>query len=233
VRNLLGRLFLVAILLSPAWAQKSTDEALAGQRWSQAVPLLLQQEKIRPGPNLYYNLGLCYQNLNDLGRARAYYQASLKRNPWNSALQNNLALLKADLLEPEPDESWWEFAGHCAPPEVLVVTMVSMSWASCALAWLYRRRARERWLWGGVSGYLLAGLAAFLWAASLLQPTRAAVLPETATLMNGPGGEFTQSLNVHAGNLVEIVKEQGDWVEVEALGKVRAWIRRDELLWVP
>ena len=57
--------------------------------------------------------------------------------------------------------------------------------------------------------------------------------PETATLMNGPGAEFSQSLNVHAGNLLEVVRQQGDWVEVEALGKVRAWIRRDELLWVP
>lgn len=217
----------------PVAAQPTTsDQALREQRWSEAVPLLLEGEK-SGGAGLYYNLGLCYQHLNDLGRARAYYQASLRRNPWNSGLHNNLALLKADLKEPEPDESWGEFAGHCAPPALLAIAMVVLSWASCGLAWLYRRRARERWLWGGLASYALACLAGALWAAALLQPARAAVLPETATLMNGPGAEFSQSLNVHAGNLLEVVREQGDWVEVEALGKVRAWIRRDELLWVP
>jgi tetratricopeptide (TPR) repeat protein len=229
----MSRLLLWILLLAPGWAQPITaDQALAQQRWSEAVPLLQERAK-SAGGQLYYNLGLCYQHLNDLGRARAYYQASLQRNPWNSGLHNNLALLKADLSEPEPDESWSDFAGHCAPPALLAATMVGFSWASCGLAWLYRRRARERWLWSGLASYLLACLAGGLWAAALLQPTRAAVLPETATLMNGPGSEFSQSLNVHAGNLVEVVREQGDWVEVEALGKVRAWIRRDQLLWVP
>lgn len=228
---------MVWLLIAPGWAQTLTAaQALQEQRWNEAVPLLLEQDKIQngqSGANLYYNLGLCYHHLNDLGRARAYYQASLKRNPWNSSLHNNLALLKAALSEPEPEESWSDFAGHCAPPAFLAVAAVSLSWTACTLAWLYRRRPRERWLWGGLASYALAALAGGLWAAALLQPTRAAVLPETATLMNGPGGEFTQSLNVHAGNLLEVVRQQGDWVEVEALGKVRAWIRHDEIMLAP
>ena len=228
-------LFLLLWLPASAQAPK-VPELLRQHRWAEAVPQLLEQKKIlnhEAGADLYYNLGLCYQQLNDLGRARAYYRAALRRNPWNGELHNNLAILKANLQEPEPEESWSEFFGHCAPPPVVAVSMVSFSWISCTLAWLYRRRPRERWLWGGLASYLLACLAGVLWAAALMQPTRAAVLPETATLMNGPGGEFTQSLNVHAGNLVEVIRQQGDWVEVEALGKVRAWIRQDELLWVP
>jgi hypothetical protein len=79
----------------------------------------------------------------------------------------------------------------------------------------------------------LAAVAATLWFAARWQPVQAVVLPETAFLMNGPGAEFTQSLNVHSGNLVIVLREQGDWAEVEALGKVRAWIRRDELMTIP
>ncbi len=222
------------LLTSVLWAQTpALEAALKERRWSEAVPLLQEQEKVSAGAILYYNLGLCYQHLNDAGRARAYYQAALRRNPWNGGLHNNLALLKAGLTEPEPEEGWWQAASHCAPPPLLAGSLVLLSWLACILAWLYSRQARERWLWGGLASFLLAGLAGTLWLASLLQPPLAAVLPETANLMNGPGGEFTQSLNVHAGNLVEITREQGDWVEVEALGKVRAWIRRDELLWVP
>lgn len=230
-------LLLLWLLLLPAWGQTPAIEtALIQQRWSEAVPLLQEQEKIldsQAGAKLYYNLGLCYQHLNDLGRARAYYQASLRRNPWNGGLQNNLALLKSGLIEPEPEENWWQAASHCAPPPLLAASLVLLSWISCTLGWLYARRHRERWLWGGLASFSLAAVSGILWLASLSQPPLAAVLPEIANLMNGPGGEFTQSLNVHAGNLVEVMREQGDWVEVEALGKVRAWIRRDELLRVP
>ena len=212
------------------------EQLLEQKRWSEAVPLLEEQQRVHnndAGSRLYYNLGLCYQHLNDLGRARAYYQASFRRNPWNSSLQSNLALLKAGLTEPEPDETWTQTATHCAPPVLLALGMLLFSWAACGLAWMYRLRPRERWLWSGLGCFVLAALTTTLWFAARWQPLQAVFLPETAFLMNGPGAEFTQSLNVHAGNLVEVLREQGDWDEVEALAKVRGWIRRDELMMVP
>jgi len=235
VRRLVLLLWL--LLWAPCWPEPAkVDQLLEQKRWSEAVPLLEDQDRAHnhdAGARLYYNLGLCYQHLNDLGRARTYYQASLRRNPWNSSLQSNLALLKAGLSEPEPEESWTQTATHCAPPALLAGGMFVFSWAACGLAWMYRLRPRERWLWSGLGCLALAVLAATLWLAARWQPEQAVVLPETAFLMNGPGGEFTQSLNIHAGNLVEVVREQGDWAEVEALGKLRAWIRRDELMLVP
>jgi len=220
---------------APGWCQgPALEAALEKSQWNEAVPLLLAVEREQgPGANLCYNLGLCYQRIQDLGRARAYYEGSLRRNPWNSNLHKNLALLKTQLREPEPEESWLQAASHCAPPTVLAICAVGLSWAACSLAWLYRTRPRERWLWSGLACAVLALLSASLWVLARVQPAHAAVVPETVQLMNGPGGEFTQSLNLHAGNLVEIVREQGDWVEVDALGKVRAWIRRDQLQWVP
>lgn len=220
---------------APGWGQGSALEAaLEKSQWNEAVPLLQQLERDRgPGANLCYNLGLCYQRIQDLGRARAYYEGSLRRNPWNGNLHKNLALLKTQLREPEPEESWLQAASHCAPPALLAFCAIVFSWAACSLAWLYRTRPRERWLWSGLACALLAILSSSLWVLARVQPDRAAVVPETVQLMNGPGGEFTQSLNLHAGNLVEIVRQQGDWVEVDALGKVRAWIRRDQLQWVP
>lgn len=230
-------LLLWLLLWAPGWAEQAKiDQLLEQKRWSEAVPLLEEQDRVQnsdAGSRLYYNLGLCYQHLNDLGRARAYYQASLRRNPWNSNLQSNLALLKAGLTEPEPEETWTQTATHCAPPALLAASMLLFSWAACGFAWMYRLRPRERWLWSGLGCFALAALSTTLWFAARWQPVQAVVLPETAFLMNGPGGEFTQSLNVHAGNLVEVVREQGDWAEVEALGKLRAWIRRDELMMVP
>ena len=226
-------LLLWLLMWAPGWSEKvNVDQLLEQKRWSEAVPLLEEQSN-QAGSRLYYNLGLCYQHLNNMGRARAYYQASLRRNPWNSGLQSNLALLKAGLTEPEPEEGWTQVVTHCAPPTLLAVAMLLFSWLACGMAWLYRLRPRERWLWGGLGSFALAAVATTLWFATLWQPLQAVVLPETAFLMNGPGAEFTQSLNVHAGNMVEVLREQGDWAEVEALGKVRAWIRRDELMTIP
>lgn len=212
----------------------SSSDLLARGRWSEAIPALLDKE--RQGEHdarLMYNLGLCYHHLNDPGRARVYYEAARRRDPWHRGLLTNLAALKGKLLEPEPDETWLQAAMNCAPPGVLACAMVMASWFTCGLAWLYRREPRERFLWTGLAGFLLTCLCAALWVAHALQPTVAAVLPETASLKNGPGNEFTESVPLHAGNLVEVISEQGDWVEVDALGRVRAWVRRDELQWVP
>lgn len=209
-------------------------KALAEQRWNEAVPLLLEREKAGAGSAaLYYNLGLCYQQLNDPGRARAYYAAALRRNPWHGGLHNNLALLKSKLSEPEPEETWMEAAAHCAPAEFLAIAMLLGSWAACALLWAYRRSPSERYVWTGLACALIACSAGLLWGLNRWQPRQAAILPETAALKNGPGGEYTESITLHAGNLVDIVQTQGDWVEIDALDKVRAWVRRDELQTVP
>jgi tetratricopeptide (TPR) repeat protein len=230
------RLWVVCLLLlcaAAAWGQ-AERKALAEQRWNEAVPLLLSTEKLHGGSAaLYYNLGLCYQNLNDPGRARAYYAAALRRNPWHAGLHNNLALLKSKLAEPEPEETWLEAAAHCAPAEFLGSAMLLGSWGACALAWAYFRRPAERFVWAGLVCALIGVSATLLWALNLRQPAQAAILPETAALKNGPGGEYTDSIALHAGNLVDIVQTQGDWVEVDALDKVRAWVRRDELQLVP
>lgn len=204
--------------------------ALTQKRWDQAVVLLQQADK---GARDYYNLGLCYHHLSDPGRARAYYEASLKRNPWNGALHNNLALLKARFAEPEPEDTWLEAASRCAPPEIMALSAVFFSWSACALAWLYTYRRRERWLWSGVSCGAAALLTGVLWVLSIGQPERAVILPETAMLMNGPGNEFTQSITLHAGHCVEIHRREGDWVEVDVFNRVRAWVRSDQLLWIP
>lgn len=227
-------LLLLWLLSVPVWSQTSALESMQKGEWNEAVPLLLESEKFEgPGANLYYNLGLCYQRIHDLGRARAYYQASLQRNPWNPNLHKNLALLKTQLREPEPEEGWLQSAAHCAPPLVLACASVLFSWAACLLAWTYRARPRERWLWSGLACALLALLSTSLWILARVQPERAVIVPEHVALMNGPGGEFTQSISLSAGNRVDVVRQQGDWVEVDAMDKVRAWVRRDQLQWVP
>ena len=225
------RVLCIALLSTGlAWG----EDPLASKNWDAAVPALQARERNgESGSKLFYNLGLSYQQLNDLGRARAYYEGSLRRNSWNPSLQKNLALLKAQLAEPEPEENWLRTARHCAPPAFLAVLMVLTSWAACALAWMYRRHPRERWLWGGLTCLVLAILSSGLWLLARLQPTQATILPEMVQLMNGPGGEFTQSVKLQAGNLVDVVGEQGDWIQVNTLDNVEAWVRRDQLQWVP
>jgi len=222
---------LLLLLLNSLCCQAQTltaSQALAQKRWAEAVPLLRQENP--KGARNFYNLGLCYQQLNDLGRARAYYEASLALDPWSSDVHNNLALIKSKLLEPEPEANWWQTLSLLVPPAGVGTALLCCSWLTCALAWLYARSPRERWLWSGCAGMMLTFTFALLWAAQHTQPERASVLPESASLVNGPGREFSESLLLHAGNLVEIVRTQGDWVEVDAVGRVRAWIRRDEIL---
>jgi uncharacterized protein YgiM (DUF1202 family) len=48
-------------------------------------------------------------------------------------------------------------------------------------------------------------------------------------LYDGPGRDFEAGLKLNAGSLVYVLSERGDWREVAAMGRVRGWLRAEEL----
>ena len=50
---------------------------------------------------LFYNLGNTYFKLNDLGNARLYYEKAAKFEPLNTELNENIAMLMANIKDKE------------------------------------------------------------------------------------------------------------------------------------
>ena len=210
--------------------QQKADEALAKGSFVRAISLyeqLLSQGN--DSASLHYNLALAHMGLQHKGEARAHYERAYQLAPWDGDIVHNLGRLKAGLDDAE------------APPSTLRLVAASLSarwlFAGFTLAhgalwfgWMrYRRSPRELFLWIAIAGFLgIALFGALAWL-RYRTPEQAVVLPASVVLKNGPGREFTESLSLHAGCLVDVVRREGDWTEVEAMGNVRAWIPESDL----
>ncbi|MBI3926598.1 MAG: tetratricopeptide repeat protein [Armatimonadetes bacterium] len=228
-------LLLLLLLAAPAPAQEDYEKANTAYskgRFSEAAELYrkLEAEGYRDA-ELYYNLGNAYFELKDLGRARAGYERARQLAPRDADLAHNLALLRTELRDNEPDPGALVRLAALFTENELVFVSSLFYFLAAGLALAYSRRRNEGFLWG-----VAAALVCLLFVGGLLlcqklgQPGRpAVVIPQTVHLKNGPGREFTDSIPLHAGTLVQALRQQGDWREVAALERVKGWIRSEEL----
>lgn len=182
------------------------------------------------GP-VYYNLGNAYQKLGDAGRARAAYENALERMPRDAALRQNLSELIKALPDKPTAPSQLEWLGSFFSRTELTVLASLFYWVGAGL-WLSQLRRRTVWRTALLAGCAF-GLLFFggLWAArERSEPgAPAVVLPAEVSLFEGPGRDFEAGLKLHAGSLVYVLGERGDWREVAAMGQVRGWLRAEEL----
>jgi hypothetical protein len=178
---------------------------------------------------LNYNLGLANQRLNRKGAARAAYERARELNSWDRDTQRNLDKVRASLQDSEPDGSTLrDLCTWVSEPALWAAFTLSHLVLVLGL-WRYRSNPSDRLLWliAGTACVCISLLTIFAMRKNLNE--RAVILPEATVLKNGPGREFTDSLAVHAGTLVEVIRRDGDWTEVEALSNVRAWIPEADL----
>ncbi len=182
------------------------------------------------GP-VYYNLGNAYQKLADPGRARAAYENALQRMPRDAGLRHNLSELMKGLPDkPAPTSHLEWLASFFSRTELTVLTSLFYWLGAGLLLVQLRRRSLLR---SGLLAVCALGLLFFggLWAVrERSEPgAPAVVLPAQVNLYDGPGRDFEAGLKLHAGSLVYVLGERGDWREVAAMGRVRGWLRAEEL----
>lgn len=67
---------------------------ILSQRFEEAIKILKKAEKInKMNPNLYFSLGMAYEALNELDKARDSFRLVLKLNPDNKIAQEHLTKL--------------------------------------------------------------------------------------------------------------------------------------------
>ena len=229
-------LFLLLLLgtACPARAQaeglaKAQEEFNKGH-YAQAAVLYQEMLNGSADARLHYNLALAHQYLNHKGEARAHYERAHQLSPWDWDINHNLARLRSTLDDSEPDTpAWQELALLFSGTGLYVIFCLAhlgLWWG----AWRYHRGRRELHLWTTVMCLFVAIACLGLLAIRSHRLLQAAVAPASVVLKNGPGREFTDSLQLHAGTLVEVLRREGDWTEVEALGNVRAWIPESDLV---
>ncbi len=231
-----GTLLMLAaglVVLAQAPRAPAERSAEAASRWfaegltaygrgeyQQAAELFELAQAERPrDPNLLYNLGNAYYELDQRGRAVAYWIRALRVKPRDRDARFNLHLVVGD----DP------VVGSALPPlplsrDELALLFAALWFIGCGVLIARRRWARGWMKVGGVAALIVAGLCAGL----LLYPrSRYAVIGSfDSTLRAGPVRQSEVLASPAPGTGYRVQEERGDWLRVSRGGDSEGWIER-------
>jgi tetratricopeptide (TPR) repeat protein len=215
---------------SPQQTFEKANQAYQQQRWDAAAEgyRALVARGV-DNADVWYDLGNAYVHLDDYGRARACLERARRLSPRDPDIRADLAVLRDKLADKTADEDGLGVLARSFTPNELAVTG-SVLWLLTALlfaAWLKGRREALAWLAGLSLGLLLC--VAALFALQMQHRDEAVVIPSEVRLYNGPGRDFAAGITLHAGARVDVLEAQGDWREVAAFGKVKGWLRGEQV----
>ena len=184
-------------------------------------------------PVAHYNLGLCYFELEDWGRARAAWETARTLRPhWNLPKRGLLQLGqsmkdgKRELAVKENPSHWLSLGQWW----LLATLGYWLCIGALIVRYRYPKYHIQPLIFLGLLMVVLGGGAALT---RHFEPERAVVVASKVLLKNGPGAEFSDSLSLHSGALVKVVSQRGSWLEVDVRGKVRGWLRGPQLQKLP
>lgn len=230
--SLMSRMSLVWAQDEPKLYQEAVTALSKGSYVKAADTFTSLKENGIESFELNYNLGLANQKLRRVGPARAAYERARQLHPWDRDTIRNLEKLKSSLQDSEPEGSSVRDLAYWFSETTLLVLFTLSHAVLLAAGWKFLKGRQEKHLWLAVSAAVVCIVSLTLFGVRRTLPQLAAVVPESTILKNGPGREFTDSLALHAGVLVEVLRKEGDWTEVVALGNVRAWLPESDLAWV-
>ncbi|MBP7669261.1 MAG: BatD family protein [Candidatus Eisenbacteria bacterium] len=211
-----------------AYAESDYDEALEQYRH------VLEQGWTSAG--LYYNLGCSAFKAGEAGWAVAYFEEARRLDPRDPQIRHNLKIASARSRDrlPAAERSWLLdlFASLLDGyrPGDAVGALLALVWAGSLLI-------AGRWLLGGRLARLcgralpvLAGLTALAVAGIALKAYQVRSGPSGVIVSNevgvhaGPRGEETVQFALHAGTLLKVGRDAGDWREVWLSDEMRGWV---------
>jgi tetratricopeptide (TPR) repeat protein len=227
-------LLLVFTCLSEVRAEKLAD-ALALEKQGKHAEAAAQYEKIlaqqQASSSVLFNLGNCYYESRNYGKAILAYERALLINPRAADVRKNLALTRKAAFPNEAidfptgplhtlSRSEWAV---CIVACALVIGMSSIS------AWL-----RPLWCKSAIIIGVLALLPLALGILALKQrqneSARAVVTASTAKLLLSPFSSADEITSCPPGSLVQVLRAQGDYRYVQLLpSKSSGWLQHSEL----
>ena len=192
------------------------------------------------GADVLYNLGNCYAQQRQLGRALAAYRAARIVAPRDADVQFNIqqvAALRGEVPPPIP-RSWLSAVGgglldRCTLSEFAVLALLALLACTVLAVAVLLRLGPVRRLTAALGACALLLLATG-WATDAKHSRDYAHPPaficaKQATLRSGPGEHFDVTGSLTDGTEVEVSGESGQWYELSLPEGRRAWVTRDDL----
>lgn len=238
---MIGWLFLTAALLgAPARAQ----DPMAAQKlydrgdYAAAAAAYAKLAADQPSePAWQYDLGDALFKAGKLGPSVAAFERAYRLAPRSGDIRFNLSFALKRAGE--------ELVPPGVPPAVYVAfhwlserELAGLHWLGCwlflllASAWVLRPARRDAlgpWAAAALALWVAAG--GWWGARAWLEPAAEGVIVKTtAELRNGPGDGFSVSFTVPEGRRVEILSDQGSWLEVGVAKEgAKGWIKAEDV----
>lgn len=229
-----------ADVLDEAWKQGNASY-LAGD-WDKAVAAFDQLD--RQGvvsPDLYYNMGVSYFRLNDLGRAAWSFERTVSVDPNDEDAAFNLAQVRkllarrtTDKIEgTDRDAMWIRVVSAMTPSTQTWLFVIFYLLTFWFLFWRLRVPVDGRAPWSAAAA--LTGLAAALAGVLLLGRVAldripfAIVLPESVAVKEGADANYRTTFQIHAGLRVRLLEQDGPWARVRLANGLEGWVRSQDV----
>ncbi len=211
-----------------AFESENYDEALAEYR------ALLDAGWVSAG--LYYNLGCAAYRAGEPGWAVAYFEEARRLSPRDGDIRHNLRQVRSRLQDRLPDQrpSW--LLGAMAGVLDAFAPADLVRWALGAF-WIFTLLVAAQWLgprsWRRVARGALRGLlivAAVLVAALALKlyqmqtAPSGVVVAEEVQVLTGPREGETVQFVLHAGAMLHLGRQTGEWREAYLGEDMRGWV---------
>jgi hypothetical protein len=209
--------FLILALSSSLEGQAPTPDQLyeSGALRAAAEGFTRRVESEPDVPAYWYGLGAANYRLGLKGAASAAWLQARRLEPRNPTVRRALR------LTPPPDATTARrtWSPPVTPEELLLVG--ALGWMMGGIGWVLRPRLRHRWaiVLALAGGATLAGLGLRSWYRRPL-----GIVLDPTTLRVSPHGRAPELGPLESGGAVRILRRDGGWVLVRALGSREGWI---------
>jgi len=191
--------------------------------------------------SVYYNLGTVYVRDNNVAPAILYLRKSLKMNPNNPDIQQNLKIARSMVqteIIPIPEffitRYWSQFSRLLSSTAWAVIGLLSaFSLLVCFYFWLIGEvieRKKKAFYIGIVALFIfLLSIIAGWTALSHENSTSQAVVNQAESLRVGADERSEEIMTLSPGVEVEILDEIGDYYKVKLFDQETGWIMKDKL----
>ena len=220
---------------TPASVMRQAVQVYQQGEYGRALKLLegLEEAGYISG-GLYFNLGNCYHQTGQLGKAILNYEKGLLLQPGNRKLQHNLRVARSEVAGnplPWPEFSlarlWGSLRGWLSANTWTIIGLI-VCWAALA-AWWYGRGREKDWIWNlGVIGLAFITLVCWLLAFSAtraLYSDFSIIMTEELTVQVGPDAQSGRVSTVYEGWKVKRLDQIGDWIKVELPDGQEGWVQ--------
>ncbi len=225
---------LSAFMAAPAAAGDSQalfrdgNEAYKNGSYGKAIEkyAALVKDNGTESPELYYNLANAYFKDDKPGLALYYYEKAHRLAPRDRDITFNLDFARAHIAQSgdmSVNERFQWLGQICTVNELsITVSLIYFAFAAVLILYVFRKEERLLWLLCTLAFLLLSG-ATFLGMGIYKDACLkyGVVTAPSAELRVGPSHTESVSTIIPEGTKVKILRNDGDWVEISARGKLQ------------